>query len=74
MREKVNAESRSWLIAGEEEEPEGERILMREGSCSVRIPEVISGEQDSTAAENVCRRHTQATVGSPSRSNVNYFQ
>lgn len=25
----------------------------------------MSGVQDSTAAENVCRLHTQATVGSP---------
>ena len=48
-----------------ENEFDGERTLRREDSCSSRMPCVISGEQDSTAAENVCLLHTQATVGSP---------
>lgn len=36
------------------------------------MADVISGVQESTAAENVCRRQTLATVGSPVHSGNNH--
>lgn len=48
-----------------------ERRGSSEGICSDMIKPVISVEQFSTAAEKVCRRHTDATVGSPDEINDN---
>jgi len=46
------------MIAGDRDLPGGAMILRREGIFSARIYCDISGVQDSTAAENVCRRQT----------------
>ncbi len=41
------------------------RAFISSGTCSCRIVSDMSGVHDSTAAENVWRRQTLATVGSP---------
>ena len=61
IRENAYAESRMVVRVELELEISGASA----GMCSVTINSDISGEHDSTAAENVWRRHTQATVGSP---------
>jgi hypothetical protein len=63
MRENAYAESRMVVRV----ELGLKRSGASAGMCSVTINSDISGEHDSTAAENVWRRHTQATVGSPDR-------
>lgn len=47
--------------------PWPERAAASAGMCSPRMKSDMSGEQPSTAAENVCRRQTEATVGSPAQ-------